>query len=184
MSNLLPRSSKRNVITEYRVRLLASWLLMLAAVFFVCAWMLLPSYIVVSSELATAEGAFQKQTKDTSATYASTVKEIREANSIGARLAKSNDDVRVTDVLKDVTAELGSNVQFVGFSFTRQGTGLPLVELRGMAHTRDDLAKFIERLKANASIADATVPFSEFAQATNAAFTATIKLRDTHKKAP
>lgn len=166
------------------MRLLASWLFMLAAVFFVSAWMLLPSYISVSSELATAEGAFQKQSKDTSATYASTVKEIREANSIGARLSKNSGDVRVTDVLKEVTRELGPNVQLVGFSFTRQAAAPPLIELHGIARTRDDLALLVERMKTNPLIAEATVPFAEFAQATNAAFTATLKLRDTHKKTP
>ena len=183
MSNLLPRSSKRNIVTEYRVRLFASWLCMLAAVFFLSTWMLLPSYIAVSSELAAAEGAFQKQSKDTSATYASTVKEIREANSIGARLSKNNGDVRATDVLREVTKELGPNVQLVGFSFMRQAAA-PQIELRGVASTRDDLAQLVVRLKANPLIADATVPFSELAQATNAAFTATIKLRSTHKKTP
>ena len=184
MSNLLPRASKRAVITEYRVRLAASWLFMLAIVFFLSAWMLLPAYIFVSSELATAEGAFQKQSKDTNATYDSTLKAIREANSIGARLAKNNVDVQVTDVVKQINKELGPNVQFVGLSFARQGTKLPQIELRGIASTRDELAQFVGRLKSNPFIADATVPFGELAQATNAAFTATIQLRDLHKKTP
>ncbi len=184
MSNLLPRSSKRAVITEYRVRLGASWLFMLAIVFFLTAWMLLPTYIFVSTELHTAEGAFQKQSKDTTTTYDSTLKAIREANSIGARLAKNNVDVEVTDVIRQVNKELGLNVRFVGFSFTRQGTGAPQIQLRGIANTRDDLSQFIGRLKTNPFIADATVPFAELAQATNAAFTATIHLREIHKKTP
>lgn len=184
MSNLLPRASKRAVITEYRVRVVASSLFMLAIVFFLSVWMLLPTYIFVASELASAKGAFQKQSKDTTATYDSTVKEIRTANNIGARLAKNTTNVLVTDVLKEINKELGPDVQFVGFSFTRQGTGVPLVELRGVANTRDDLAQFVGRLKSNPLVADATVPFAEFAQATNAAFTATIHLREIHKKTP
>ena len=184
MSNLLPRASKRAVITEYRVRLMTSWLFMFAIAFFLVAWMLLPTYIFVSSELSTAEGAFQKQSKDTNTTYDSTLKAIREANSIGARLAKNNVNVEVTDVLKEINKELGPNVQFVGFSFARQGTAAPLIELHGIASTRDDLSQFVGRLKANPFIADATVPFAELAQATNAAFTATVHLRDSHKKAP
>lgn len=184
MSNLLPRSSKRAVITEYRVRLAASWLCMLALIFFLASWMLLPTYILVSSEFATAEGTFQKQSKDTNVTYDSTLKAIREANSIGARLAKHTVDVEVTDVIKEVNKELGPNVQFVGFAFTRQATGAPLIELHGIANTRVDLSQFVDRLKTNPFIADATVPFAELAQATNAAFTATIRLRDIHKKTP
>lgn len=182
MSNLLPREAKHAIVIEYRLRLLVVWCFILALSFFVSALLLLPSYVAVSSDLSYAESALMVQAADTGASYASTLKEINTANSIGQRLAQSDADISITDILREVDAEFGRGIQFVGLSIVRTSGSEPQIELQGIAATRDELARFVERLKANPYIADASVPFAQLAQAANSAFSVTIQIQKDFKK--
>lgn len=182
MSNLLPPAAKNFISAEYTARLAVAWFFAGSVTCIVVAILFVPSYILVSSELSYAEGALLKQSTDTSTKYASTLKEINQANALGTRLVRRDTTIEMTDVLKEVHKELGTAIEFVGITITRQSGGDPIIEMRGVATTRDELAHFVDRLKVNPYIADASVPFSELAQAVHTSFTATIRVRDGHKK--
>lgn len=182
MSNLLPRDAKRTLILEYRIRLVAMWCFVFSTVCLVIGLLFLPSFILISSQLKYAENTFLATTGETSERYASTLLEIKQANTLGRQLGAQQDEVSVTDVLREVEKELGSGIASNGLTFDKTGTGGLRIEMRGIASTRDELARFVERLKLNPYFTDASVPFAQLAQAANATFTATIHVRP--KKQP
>lgn len=177
MSNLLPRDAKRTLVFEYRARVIAMWCFVLSTACLVIGLLFLPSFILISSQLKYAENTFLAATGEASERYASTLSEINEANALGRQLSARQDEVSATDVIREVEKELGSDITFNGLTFDRATTEGLLIEMRGVATTRDELARFVERLKANPYFSDASVPFAQLAQATDAAFTATIHVR-------
>lgn len=176
MSNLLPRDIKRGMILEYRVRIAALWFLGLSAAFVIGTLLFAPAFVsvftesrAVSSELRAGEAANTE--------YADALAAIDRANALAGKLTRDQSPFTVTDAMREIDAELGTGITFEGMAFARADNGTPNIEFYGTADTREELARLVERLKGNPYFLDATVPFGQLAQATNASFTVTLSVR-------
>jgi hypothetical protein len=181
MSNLLPRDVKRTIILEYRIRIASLWCLVLAAAFVIGTFLFGPAVVAVVSESRAVMSEMQANAESANEEYAESLASIDRANLIAARLSRDTVTFSVTDAMREVDKELGSGVSFEGMSFMRAEDGTPRIEVSGTAATREILAQLVERLKANPYFLDATVPFGQLAQATNAPFTITLTVRPVKK---
>jgi hypothetical protein len=177
MSNLLSPQSKRSIVREYRARAYVVWCAVLSVSFFIVTLLFLPSYLSVMAELRYATTAYNKESAGTRDEYAHALTEIRNANALGEQLVRGGSAISMTDIVREVDAELRPGITFTGVSFSRPTNNPLVVEVRGVAATRDELARFIDRLKQNPYFSDVSVPFSQLAQATNATFTATLSIK-------
>ncbi len=181
MSNLLPRDVKRATILEYHIRVASMWCMVLAVAFIVGTFLFAPAVVVVVTESRAVSSEMQANAGSANEQYAESLAAIDRANVIAGRLVRDQATFTVTDAMREVDKELGEGIQFEGMSFRRTEDGTPRIEVYGTASTRETLARFVERLKENPYFLDATVPFGQLAQATNAPFTATLTLRPTPK---
>ncbi len=179
MSNLLPRDVKRAIILEYHIRVASMWCLVMAAAFVIGTFLFAPAVVAVATESRAVSSEMQANAESANEQYAESLAAIDRANMVAARLARDTTTFTVTDAMREVDKELGSGVSFEGLTFIRAEDGTPRIEVQGIASTRETLAQLVERLKANPYFLDATVPFGQLAQATNAAFTITLTLRPT-----
>jgi hypothetical protein len=177
MSNLLSPDSKHQVLGEYRSRVYVVWCGVLAAALCIVALLFLPSYLSVHAELRYATTIYDKESAATRDEYAAALDEIRRANALGEQLSRDESLITMTDIMREIDAELSNGISFTGLSLSRPAGNPISVEVRGIALTRDELARFIDRLKLNPYFADVTVPFSQLAQAQNAPFVATLSIR-------
>ncbi len=180
MSNLLPREVKRGITLEYRVRIAALWFLALSVAFVSGTLFFGPAFVsvftesrAISSELRAGEAANTE--------YAEALTAIDRANLLATRLTTNKSPFTVTDAMREIDKELGPGITFEGMTFNRLPDGTPTIQLNGTAATRSELAELVERLKGNPYFLDATVPFGQLAQATNASFTATLTVRPPQK---
>jgi pyruvate dehydrogenase complex dehydrogenase (E1) component len=159
------------------VRIAVLWLFALSFAFCVGTLLFAPAFVSVFTESRAVSSEMRANADTANAEYAETLAAIDRANTIAAKLSQNASVLTVTDVMREIDSELGTGVTFEGMSFARAADGAPQIELFGTADTREDLARLVERLKANPYFVDVAVPFGQLAQATNATFTATLSVR-------
>lgn len=177
MSNLLPVAMKARVRREYRLRIFAVGAFVFASTLGALTLLFFPSFILVSSKLSLAEETLAAKDTSTSESYTQTVALIQQANNVASRLSAQNVDVSVSKALQEILAEAGDRVTVQGIVLSRTADAQYMVDMRGIASTRDELARFVERLERNAIVSTASVPFTSLAQAVDAEFTAAITIR-------
>jgi hypothetical protein len=179
MSNLLSRETKRAMVLEYRVRIAALWCFALALVCASGTLLFAPAFLTLRAEHKYVTNVLNEQAARANPEYAQIVAGLDRANALARVLKEEEVRFTVTDVITEVEGELGTGIAFNGISFVRNEADIPRIEVYGVAHTRDELAQFVERLKNNPYFLDASVPFAQLAQATDASFTATLIVRTT-----
>ncbi len=174
MINLIPPSAKKSITFEYWKRVTAVWLCLFSTALIILLVFLLPTHIILRSQIAYLEdtvsaGASRVSNYDISAT------ELVEANSQARMLLENAATNTPSDFITSLTQYAGSNVALNNFQFVKL-TSLPTITLAGLANSRQDLAKFRDAVAADARFAVVDLPISNLIKDKNLLFSMEITL--------
>lgn len=182
MTNLLPPSSLRSVTTEYRIRLVATMLFMLAAGLSIALILLIPSYLIASHRknvVAENLAVLDRDTEASAREKSELEKVLRDADAILAILAGKRElllpSVRVIE--RTVSRKTPSiKLQKIFYDAHENGGTL---SLRGIAANRQALVSFADALKRDSGFFDVNLPVSNLVKEREADFTIMLKLSAT-----
>lgn len=172
MINLIPPRARATIIKEYWLRVVAVWLFLLGTGGLLVASLLLPTYMLLRTELVllrdqVAGGAAEVANFDSSSASLATA--MKEADLLKKMATSSS----YTAAIERLTTIAGPAVTISTFGFARveQKT---TITITGVAATRASLASFRDTIEADANFADAILPISSLIKDKNLDFTMTL----------
>jgi|AntRauTorcE11897_2_1112592.scaffolds.fasta_scaffold10942_3 hypothetical protein len=175
MINLIPRSAKKNIVTEYWVRVSSTWLLLWAFALVCGTAILFPAYIFVSSQVSvyeeTAALASQKVADYESASVA-----LVQASQQAREILQQSEIPSMSSYIDLFTSIQGSDITITRLSLIREESGLSPVSIIGSASDRQSLASFRDRMLAHPLITEVDLPISNLATDRNIQFSITVTM--------
>ena len=164
MINLIPPHARRRVITEYWVRVLAVWLLLLGSALLIIAILNLPVYVLLNNQkdayLAQSEKAMTLSI-DLDATEAT----INRTNEIARLLAQGESEVPFTEYIVRLEELTNESVVLTDITLTRDTSeAVKEIQLTGLAETRQSLANFRNDIEADQFFDAVELPISNLAK--------------------
>lgn len=177
MINLVPPTARTQIRTEYWVRVVSVWALVVAGSLVIVALLLLPPYVLVSSqESVYADSAAAARGEVAAADEAEAA--LQAANSQSQRVISAQQQPRFLPVLSRIEAMTPPAVALREFRFRRsESGGVAPVSVTGVAATRQALADFRDTLEADPGIERVDLPISNLANDRDLTFSITIHLR-------
>lgn len=176
MINLVPPDARRRIITEYWVRVISAWLFLLAVAATVIGALLLPAFVLVTSQVAThqqaADEARARVEEHKTTAHVLTVASERADRILG--LKRTTPLMSVVSVVEAAVPTGGVSIST--YALLRVAGEVGLVRVDGEAATRLALAEFRDALLKNDLIAKVDLPISNFAQDRDIKFSLTLTI--------
>jgi len=177
MMNLLSQQRKESVRNEYRLRLIAVGLFALFITIIIAGVLLVPAYITNSVQLDNIRGqinSFEGKRAEDITFLRDTIQKTNELIHI---LTEDNINVLVyADVIQPITEKKG-NVDITTISYNTGVNEAVVVQISGVAPSRDMLLSFADKLKQHPSFSNIEVPVSHLASRTNVEFSLEITVK-------
>lgn len=178
MINLLPRTEKRKLQKEFRLRyaVTALWaFFMLEVIMFA---LLAPSYLKINFTMMSLEDELAAKKAVAIPGGDNVQKGINNIKSEIALLKSSNTnaDTAISQLMTEILAQKPDGISIASFAYGRSGNAVTM-QLSGNASTREDLLFFQRLLKENVRIADAKYSQSFITKKTDIDFMITISLK-------
>jgi len=179
MINLLPISGIKKIISEYRVRLVTTVLVMLAVTMVIASALLFPAYLLASHKRTTIleelsktgnQNASSQETKDLEKIVKEMDAMLDMLSSKGQKFSISN------DILTKTAGFRTGNIKITGMFYDKKDPESTF-SLKGTAASRQSLTSFIEMLKKDVAFRDVSLPISDLVKDRNIDFTVMIKLK-------
>ena len=178
MINLLPPEARRHVLTEYWLRVVSVWLLLLVVAGGLILVLLFPSYILLELQLQARQDTYQ-QVEVEQESFLSAQKDITRANQQAALLADTADMISYTSVLETIDLVRSPDISINQIVMSRTNGVLTQITLQGEAVTRDALAMFRNQIELQDLFANAELPLANLARDREVPFNITVTLADT-----
>jgi hypothetical protein len=163
MINLIPNILRKKIIFEYWIRVASVWLVTLSIAGMVSSLLFLPTYVLISSQVATYEGS-TKAVAEKANNYDSAVQSLELANTQAERLYELRSQERFSGTLTLLESLQGSDIQITSYEFRRKGNVLDKINVVGKAKTRQALADFRDLLLKHPDIEEVVLPISNLAK--------------------
>lgn len=177
MINLIPPTAKKGIITEYWIRVVTTWLFLLSILGVVCILILLPTYVLISSQVAVYRDSASKATEKI-AVYENVASDLVEASQL-ARVALDTSRKQLLSEYVYLFESLGGNGVSLSEITISRGVGainFSPVSLVGTASDRQTLADFRDRLLSQEEITSVDFPISNLAKDRDIGFSITVEL--------
>lgn len=185
MINLLPISGIKKIISEYRIRLVTSALVMLAVTMAIASVLLFPAYLLASHKRTIILEDLSK-TGDRNASLEETKELEKIVKEMDATLDMLGDKGQKFSISGDIvtkTASFGTaNIKITGMFYDKKDPESSF-SLKGTAASRQSLTSFIEMLKKDVAFKDVSLPISDLVKDRNIDFTVMIKLKGDKQEA-
>lgn len=171
MINLIPPLARAMIVKEYWLRVVGVWLFLLGTGCLLVASLLLPTYMLLRTELLAlreqvAANAAETATFDTSSTaLATAMAEVR-------LLQAMSTSTYTTDIAQ-LTKIAGSNVALESFAFATVDSKTTIT-ITGTATTRAALASFRDAIESDERFVDAILPISSLIKDRDIEFSMTV----------
>lgn len=179
MINLLPISGIKRIISEYRVRLVATALVMLAVTMLIAIVLLFPAYLLASHKRTVVlEDLSKIGDRDASSQELKDLEKIiKETDATLDLLGGKGQKFSISgDILTKTSGYKTENIKITGIFYDKKDPESSL-SLKGTAANRQSLTNFIEMLKKNTAYKDVILPISDLVKDRNIDFTIMIKLK-------
>lgn len=177
MINLIPPQAKRLITREYWSRVVVVWLFLLSGSLVLCAVMLTPAYVLVTSQLQAFALTNNVPVEDMQ-TFQDIKTDVETANA-AARLLTTDVITRDSHELVSAIEELSPiTITFVGFDAKRDRSGFTNVTMRGFARDRASLVAYQEAVIAHEFFETAELPLSNFAEREDISFVMSITVAE------
>lgn len=163
MINLIPPDARTRITTEYWARVVTVWLFLLAVAAVLAGAFLLPSYVLVTSQVRSF--AVEAEAAKASVAHSDGTARVLVIAGDQARLLREGEQMRrFTDLMAAVSAAAGAGIDIREYSFSRAAGVVTPVQVGGVAATRQSLAVFRDALRAEPTFAAVDLPISNFAK--------------------
>jgi len=173
MINLIPPTAKRVMVREYWMRVAYVWSLLLCTTLVLVATFLVPSFVLVGSQLAAYESQIV-EAEAMASEQAALVATVEEANQQATHLNAVAEIVPTQSYINRIDALAGSNIKLTQISISRTELLVSTVLVSGVATTRENLARFRDALLAAEEFTAADLPLASLAANSDNIFTITL----------
>lgn len=175
MINLIPQTAKKKLRVEYWVRVVTVWFLLWSIALLVGALLLLPSYVLIGSQVTayetSAAEAFEKVANHENTTDGLIAASRQAKMAVDeAEQPVLSSYVTLFEGLQDHTIQLNS------IKLSRESNGVGPVILSGLADDRLALSSFRDRLLEEELVETADLPISNLTQDKDIPFNLTVVL--------
>lgn len=185
MANLLPVEHKQGITNEYRLRLAASGLGLLAVVLLAGIALLVPSFVLTESRHQQHKSTLNSLNETTVSTSTKENKAaIKEANNKLNLISVDNQNQnQPTKILQLLAETQSSGVQINSITFVSaddadiEADDSLEISISGVASSRNDLLSFEESLKNRARVSAVDLPIGTLARRENTAFDMTVTIQ-------
>jgi hypothetical protein len=181
MINLIPHKGQKALKHEYVLRVASVYGFMLSGVFLASTALIVPTYVLTSTQLSTAQDD-GLGINETRTAFDAAFGEIKVANTVMAQLRKPQDNVAHSDIIEEIVKVAPRGVSFTTFQMERTGTDLKEVRVQGTAENRIALSSFKTALEASPFFLQALVPISDLARNSDLPFVITITLAENNEE--
>lgn len=145
MINLIPESTKKNIRTEYRWRVVAIWFFILGTASLMVTLLLLPTYVLLSSQVA-VYGQSAASASAKVAEFDLSESSLTFANKQVDLLLEHKKTRLLSDFVADLDKAGDKGILIKEFSLERKGIALESAKISGVAETREALSEFGDAL--------------------------------------
>ena len=158
MINLIPPSAKKSITVEYWKRILAVWLFLFSFAFIIVSVFLLPTHIVLRTQISDLEASMSADV-DRVSNYDTSATELIATSNLAKLLLENNATSSPSVLISALKLYAGANVALNNFQFTKLES-TPSITLAGMANTRQSLAAFRDAVTADTRFSTVNLPIS------------------------
>ncbi len=163
MFTLVPQEKRKELIREYRLRLLFIFISLLAALLLIGIILLLPTFLSVkatASEISAEKDSLEKTiVAKSDQDLEKTLGELKQNIS-----ALNGMEENIYPTISDVVTSLPSGVSVTGFVYTYGAGGKSLLKVSGIAASRQNLLQFSKNLQAKSEFKTVDLPVSNLAK--------------------
>jgi len=170
MINLLPKTGEVHVKGLYRYSFLALFSLLLGLVALAAVCMLVPSYVLLKSQIRAYE-ATSLAIKEEQADVVALTAEIKAANQLSSEIAQYHNELNFNETIDLIRSIAGVRVSIDSISYEAVVGESPQFVVSGTALTRNDLTSFSARLTEDEQFEKADVPIENLAGDRDVSFT-------------
>lgn len=162
MINLIPKSAKKNIVTEYWVRVISTWLMLWAFAIACGTAILFPSYILVSSQVTAYEESASLASQKV-ADYESASVALVQASQQAREIVQQTEVASASSYIDLFMSMQGTNILITRLSLVQDDAKILPVRITGTATDRQTLASFRDRMLAHPLITEVDLPISNLA---------------------
>jgi type IV pilus assembly protein PilM len=177
--NILPSNEKKIVYREYLMRFFTILFNLIAIVGVFSVFLLFPSYFISKSEESMVEDRLEEFNKQNPELINNNIdKLINNINSELIILDKAKDSHKVSDsILNNILTSRTDGITFSQILFNKKAAGSSILEIHGIATSRDALRNFKTALDNNQSFSSVELPVSNFLEKADLNFTILITMK-------
>jgi hypothetical protein len=173
MINLLPPHARKKVQVEYWVRVFSVWVALMGLACIIIGLMLIPSLILVQSQLNLYDNEYQNASAQNSV-YTSLEESVNLANTVSMQLMSSNSEAVFSKLLFEVEKIARRTVVLDSIAFTSEEAPVESIQLSGEAPSRSLLVQFRDDLEESPLFKSVELPLSNLAKDKDVPFNITI----------
>lgn len=176
MANVLPKSFRDGIKSEYKLRLATASLALLTMVLLSATILLAPSFILTESRLSQKRTTLNSLSKEESSTSTEQNKDIiARVNEKLSVVRMQTSKLEPTDIAQLITQAKPNGVSVRRVSIKEsEGESAQSIDINGVARTRDVLLKFEDNLGNKAEVQKVNLPIDTLASRQNAEFSLTL----------
>lgn len=175
MINLIPPKAKSAAVKEYWVRVLSVWGILFSIVAITTALFLLPTYVLIHSQLASLEKEVIQQ-NNVGEQFQVAEETVQMANRIAGELSEPHVQTPSHQIVTAINEAAADTVVPDTFRVARADREVESVSVQGVAASREALAAFKKALERSPLFETAVVPISDLARETDLPFAITIRM--------
>ncbi|MEZ4103817.1 MAG: hypothetical protein R3B60_00855 [Candidatus Paceibacterota bacterium] len=177
MINLLPPEAKKNVVTEYWIRVTSVWIFILSVVLISVSLLLLPVYVLIDSQIGVYENKVNEMATKV-ADFDNAQQSLVKANNQAQVLINLRSIKKFSDLVDSFNSLQNNGLSISSMQFNRSDLKLNSVQLMGEAKTRQDLSDFRNNLLSLSKVSQVDLPISNLAKDRDIDFSIAVTLND------
>lgn len=165
MYSLLPEQNIKAIQREYRLRLVAVFVCFLAVVLVIGAFALVPSYILSREQESQAQSnvASMKQQRAAKGVDQNE-RDLISAQALITAAKQHSDGTALSAIVEHIVAHHVAGVLVTSFAINREATSTALIQMSGLAMTRERLVAFKKELERDPAVKKVELPVSDLAK--------------------
>ncbi len=175
MINLIPPQAKKFIVREYWFRVVTVWLFLLSGVILVAFFIMIPSYVLVQSQLDAVETEVLK-VGETEIDFKKSEDFISEINAVAVQLGEAGVLVPLYEIASTIQNAASVDIKLTNQTIKRNKVGIESINIRGVAKSRSALAGFKTALERSALFETALIPISDLAREEDLPFAITVTM--------
>tara|TARA_B100000745_G_scaffold285608_1_gene220949 strand:- start:1881 stop:2423 length:543 start_codon:yes stop_codon:yes gene_type:complete len=177
MINLIPPHARKQVKIEYWVRVSSVWVLMVALGLCVVLVLMVPSYILIRSQLNTYQEQYSQALAD-SVSYQELEDAVVTANRYAQKLLSYKSPVSFTGIIDELKLVTDDTIELSYVDIKRTESGeVETMVVKGEAQTRIDLVAYRDAIEAHPFFTSADLPISNLAKDKEVPFSITVAIK-------